>query len=126
MRTGQQFPVLWASIALIVLLPTLVYLVLGSPMHWEYPVLRGFNFQGGMVMQPEFLALLLGLSIYNSAFLAEIFRANVIDASTEHFVFELTGRTAKIEQFISIMTELGLVEVSRTGIAAISRGPKGM
>jgi len=58
--------------------------------------------------------------------MAEIFRANVIDASTEHFVFELTGRTSKIEQFISIMTELGLVEVSRTGIAAISRGPKSM
>ena len=58
--------------------------------------------------------------------MAEIFRANVIDASTEHFVFELTGRTSKIEQFISIMTELGLVEVSRTGIAAIARGPKSM
>ncbi len=58
--------------------------------------------------------------------LAEIFRANVIDASTEHFVFELTGRTSKIEQFISIMSGLGLVEISRTGIAAIGRGPKGM
>ena len=58
--------------------------------------------------------------------LAEIFRADVIDASTEHFVFELTGRTSKIEQFISIMMELGLIEVSRTGIAAIARGPKGM
>ena len=58
--------------------------------------------------------------------MAEIFRANVIDASIEHFVFELTGRTSKIEQFISIMTELGLIEVSRTGIAAIGRGPKGM
>jgi hypothetical protein len=46
--------------------------------------------------------------------------------STEHFVFELTGRTSKIKQFIAIMTELGLVEVARTGIAAISRGPKGM
>ncbi len=55
--------------------------------------------------------------------LAEIFRANVIDASTEHFVFEVTGRSSKIEQFIQIMTELGLVEVSRTGIAAIGRGP---
>ncbi len=55
--------------------------------------------------------------------LAEIFRASVIDASTEHFVFEITGRTSKIEQFIQIMTELGLVEVSRTGIAAIGRGP---
>ena len=55
--------------------------------------------------------------------LAEIFRANVIDASTEHFVFEITGRSTKIEQFIQIMTELGLVEVSRTGVAAIGRGP---
>ena len=58
--------------------------------------------------------------------MAEIFRANVIDASTEHFVFEVTGRTPKIEQFISIMMELGLIEVSRTGIAAIARGAKGM
>jgi acetolactate synthase-1/3 small subunit len=58
--------------------------------------------------------------------LAEIFRASVIDASTDHFVFEITGRTSKIEQFISIMTKLGLVEVSRTGIAAIARGPEGM
>jgi len=57
--------------------------------------------------------------------MAEIFRASVIDASTEHFVFEITGKSSKIEQFISIMAELGLVEVARTGIAAIARG-KGM
>ena len=55
--------------------------------------------------------------------IAEIFRAQVVDTSTEHFVFELTGKPSKIEQFIQIMTELGLVEVSRTGIAAIGRGP---
>jgi acetolactate synthase I/III small subunit len=58
--------------------------------------------------------------------LAEIFRASVIDASTEHFVFEITGRSSKIEQFLSIMADLGLVEVSRTGIAAIGRGAMGM
>ena len=58
--------------------------------------------------------------------LAEIFRASVIDASTEHFVFEITGRRSKIEQFISIMRDLGLVEMSRTGIAAMARGAKGM
>ena len=58
--------------------------------------------------------------------LAEIFRASVIDASTEHFVFEITGRTSKIEQFITIMKDLGLVEISRTGIAAIGRGPAGL
>ena len=54
--------------------------------------------------------------------MAEIFRAQVVDTSTEHFVFEVTGKPSKIETFIQLMTELGLVEVSRTGIAAIGRG----
>jgi acetolactate synthase I/III small subunit len=58
--------------------------------------------------------------------LAEAFRANVIDANTGHFVFELTGRVSKIEQFIAIMKPLGLVEVCRTGVAAVNRGPEGM
>src|SRR5688572_15970080 len=58
--------------------------------------------------------------------LAEAFRARAIDATTESFVFEITGNTAKIDQFIELMKPLGLVEVSRTGVAAISRGPEGM
>jgi acetolactate synthase-1/3 small subunit len=57
--------------------------------------------------------------------LAEIFRAKVVDTSTEHFVFEVTGKSSKIETFIQLMSELGLVEVSRTGIAAIGRGAVG-
>lgn len=58
--------------------------------------------------------------------LAEAFRAQVVDATTEHFIFEVTGGTAKVEQFIAIMAPLGLVEVCRTGIAALGRGPEGM
>ena len=58
--------------------------------------------------------------------LADAFRATVIDATVDHFVFEVTGRTSKIEQFIAIMAPLGLVEVCRTGIAAISRGAERM
>jgi acetolactate synthase-1/3 small subunit len=54
--------------------------------------------------------------------LADAFRAVVIDATVDHFIFEVTGRTSKIEQFIAIMAPLGLTEVCRTGIAAISRG----
>jgi acetolactate synthase I/III small subunit len=54
--------------------------------------------------------------------LAEVFRANVVDTSLEHFVFEITGKASKIETFLNLMTEVGLVEVSRTGIAAIGRG----
>lgn len=55
--------------------------------------------------------------------LAEAFRARVIDASIESFVFELTGAAGKIDQFIELMRPIGLVEVSRTGVAAMSRGP---
>src|SRR6202007_1529627 len=58
--------------------------------------------------------------------LADAFRARVIDATTESFVFEITGAPDKIEQFIALMLPLGLVEVARTGIAAIRRGPEGV
>jgi acetolactate synthase-1/3 small subunit len=58
--------------------------------------------------------------------LADAFRARVIDATIESFVFEITGASAKIDQFVVLMLPLGLVEVSRTGIVAISRGPQGM
>ncbi|SDG46890.1 acetolactate synthase small subunit [Pelagibacterium luteolum] len=58
--------------------------------------------------------------------LADAFRAQVVDASTESFVFEITGKPAKIDQFITLMAPLGLVEVVRTGLAAITRGPEGM
>jgi acetolactate synthase-1/3 small subunit len=58
--------------------------------------------------------------------LADAFRARVIDATTESFVFEITGGTAKIDQFVALMLPLGLIEVSRTGIVAISRGAEGM
>jgi acetolactate synthase-1/3 small subunit len=58
--------------------------------------------------------------------LAEAFRARIIDTTTESFVFEVTGSTDKIESFINLMIPLGLVEVSRTGVVAIGRGPEGM
>jgi len=58
--------------------------------------------------------------------LADAFRAHVIDATNESFVFEITGASDKVDSFINLMLPLGLVEVSRTGVAAISRGPDGM
>jgi len=58
--------------------------------------------------------------------LADAFRARVIDATTESFVFEITGASDKIESFITLMLPVGLVEVSRTGVVAIARGPEGM
>ncbi len=58
--------------------------------------------------------------------LADAFRAQIVDATTESFVFEVTGKPSKIDSFISLTVPLGLVEVVRTGLAAISRGPDGM
>ncbi|MDC0131346.1 acetolactate synthase small subunit [Alphaproteobacteria bacterium] len=58
--------------------------------------------------------------------MAEAFRARVVDATPESFVFEITGATAKIDAFIGLMAPLGLQEVSRTGVAAIARGPEKM
>src|SRR5260221_14348663 len=58
--------------------------------------------------------------------LEDAFRARVIDATTESFVFEITGASDKIEQFIALTLPLGLIEVTRTGIAALMRGPVGV
>lgn len=58
--------------------------------------------------------------------LTDAFNAKIVDATTEHFIVEITGKTAKIDQFISLMKPLGLVEICRTGVAAMNRGPQGM
>ena len=58
--------------------------------------------------------------------LADAFRARVIDAGTTSFIFEITGKSDKVDQFISLMVPLGLVEVARTGVAGITRGADGM
>ena len=57
--------------------------------------------------------------------IADVFRASVVDTTTESFVFELTGSTSKIDNFIALMRELGLVEVGRSGVVGMVRGPDG-
>jgi general L-amino acid transport system permease protein len=79
--TGQLFPIITTGLALIIGLPVLVWLAVaalfGAPLGWEYPVLQGFNFQGGIVILPELNALLLGLSFYTAAYIAEIVRGGI-------------------------------------------------
>jgi general L-amino acid transport system permease protein len=77
-ETGQQFPTFTAGLALIVGLPLLVFWLSGSPMHWEYPTLKGFNFSGGLEVIPELAALVLALSIYTGAFIAEAVRSGIM------------------------------------------------
>ena len=81
MATGQPFPVLWSSLGLIMALPLAVFFILGAPLTLDHPVLQGFNFHGGMVVLPEFTALLAGLVIYTGAYIAEIVRAGILGVS---------------------------------------------
>ncbi|MEM9634545.1 MAG: amino acid ABC transporter permease [Pseudomonadota bacterium] len=83
--TGQQFPVIWTAIGLIIGLPLITYFVTGMPMHLEHPVFvdtgprirQGFELNVGFNLIPEFLALTTALAIYTAAFIAEIVRAGI-------------------------------------------------
>ena len=79
--SGQQFPAGLSGFVLIVGLPLLTYWVSGSPLHWDYPVLGGFNFRGGLEVIPELAALVLALSIYTAAFIAEAVRSGIQSVS---------------------------------------------
>jgi general L-amino acid transport system permease protein len=76
-RSGMRLPVAPIALALVVGAPLLVWFAAGAPSELDRPALRGFNFQGGMTLPPEFMALLLGLSLYIAAFIAEIVRSGV-------------------------------------------------
>ncbi len=75
--TGKAFPVFYTFIALILGLPFVCWLTGGAPTEMSVPVLKGFNFIGGMSISPEFAALLLGLVLYTAAFVAEVVRAGI-------------------------------------------------
>ncbi|MYZ50128.1 amino acid ABC transporter permease [Propylenella binzhouense] len=81
MRTGQQTRVLPAALALIVGLPLVLFVLAGSPMSLEFPQQTRFNLVGGLQVKPEFIALMLALSIYTAAFIAEIVRAGILAVS---------------------------------------------
>ena len=79
--TGKAFPLFYTSIALILGLPFVCWLIGGAPTEMSVPVLKGFNFKGGMSISPEFAALLLGLVLYTAAFVAEVVRAGIQSVS---------------------------------------------
>ncbi|WP_436859076.1 amino acid ABC transporter permease [Citrobacter tructae] len=76
-KTGQLRRTWPSALGLFVLLPLAAHWFFGAALHWEIPQLRGFNFRGGMVLIPELAALTLALSVYTSAFIAEIIRAGI-------------------------------------------------
>ncbi len=77
LETGMQVPVFWYALAAVVVPPLFMFLVLGLPLSFEVPTLGRYNFEGGIVLLPELLALLLGLTLYTAAFIAEIVRSGI-------------------------------------------------
>lgn len=75
--TGAQLPVAWPSIGMVVALPALSWLVIGTPLELTFPKLDGFNFAGGLVLSPEYAAMLLGLVLYTAAFISEVVRSGI-------------------------------------------------
>tara|TARA_E500000178_G_scaffold162302_1_gene161843 strand:+ start:306 stop:1475 length:1170 start_codon:yes stop_codon:yes gene_type:complete len=80
-QTGKQYPIFFINSALIIFTPIIFYYIMGMPIEFEIPVLKGFNFKGGMVIRPEFIGMLLGLSIYTAAFISETVRSGIISVS---------------------------------------------
>ncbi len=79
--TGEQFPMFRAGLGILVILPLIVFLIAGSPMHLDYPALKGFNFRGGIGIIPELFSLLIALTIFTAASIAEIVRSGIMSVS---------------------------------------------
>jgi len=80
-RTGQQAPVFWVALALVLGLPLAVFALAGFPLGFDFPKAGRFNIVGGVEVLPEFAALLFGLSVYTAAFIAEVVRAGILAVS---------------------------------------------
>jgi general L-amino acid transport system permease protein len=80
-RTGQFFPTFRVGIAILFGLPFITWLAFGTPLKMDAPKLIGFNFEGGLMVSPEFIALLMGLILYTAAFVAEVVRAGIQSVS---------------------------------------------
>jgi general L-amino acid transport system permease protein len=76
-RTGRDFPTWMVGFVLCGLLPIVVFAVAGAATSWDVPTLRGFNYRGGFVLVPEFVALFMALSTYTAGFIAEVVRGGI-------------------------------------------------
>lgn len=75
--TGKYIATFWPGLAVIFVPALVVWVAFGAPLVWDVPALKGFNFKGGLQMSPEFFALLVGITVYTGAFIAEIVRSGI-------------------------------------------------
>lgn len=80
-NTGHASPVIRTNLTILLIAPLGAFLLMGQPLDWDVPALGGFNFKGGMKLTPEFLALVVGLSMYRGAFIAENVRSGILSVA---------------------------------------------
>lgn len=81
MATGERFPAFWTGLGIVLGLPIVTFLAMGSPLTFEYPELKGFNYRGGADVPRAFCALLFALVLYHTVFMAEAVRAGILSVS---------------------------------------------
>lgn len=102
-RTGKALPVLWWNVGLMIGLPVIVWLAGGMPTDVNVPVLHGFNFVGGVTLSPEFIALLLGLSLYIAAFIAEIVRSGIQSVNRGQIEAARAVGLGKVDLYVKVI-----------------------
>lgn len=111
MKTGQRFPAYLVSLALIVVTTLVALLATGMPIHWELPVLKGFNFKGGITVLPELIALWLALTLYTATFIGEYVRSGIlaVDKGQREAAFALGYRPGLMYRLIIIPQAMRVV-----------------
>lgn len=110
-RTGQYVSTLWLGLGVVVGPPIAVWLAFGAPLQWDVPALMGFNFKGGLQLSPEFIALLVGITVYTGAFIAEIVRSGIqsVPAGQIEAARALGLRQGAIMRYVTIPQALRVI-----------------
>ena len=111
LQTGRRFPDFSLAIALIVGMPVIAMISTGFPLHWEVPVLTGFNFLGGITVLPELIALWLSLTLYSATFIGEYVRSGImaVDKGQREAAYALGHRPWMIYRLIVIPQAMRVV-----------------
>ena len=110
-KTGREINIHWFGLILTIALTAMTVLKAGVPLGWEIPVLKGFNFKGGITVVPEFVALVLALSTYTAAFIAEIVRAGIqsVDKGQKEAAQAIGLRPGQVLKFVVIPQALRVI-----------------
>ncbi|UUX50058.1 amino acid ABC transporter permease [Nisaea acidiphila] len=79
--TGERFPVFWTAVGIVFGAPLVMFVITGSPLEWDIPALKGFNFRGGGSVPPAFCAVFIALVVYHACYVAEMVRAGILSVS---------------------------------------------